>query len=651
MSQVVIKPAFYAGLFLSSFFNSSLMAEQLPTVVVSSTRSQQATTNVSSSIKIITRAQIESSGASSLTEVLRGQMGIHLTGLFGDGTNASVSMRGTNSASNVLFIIDGRRINNIDLNGPNLNSVSIKNIEQIEIIQGSAGTLYGDQAVGGVVNVITKKPENYSLDFELFTGNFGRNRVATRLENRIKNGLSYQISADFLRADNYRDNNKLDSMDVLGRIDYEFSTGSVFAEHSRIKDEQELPGSLLAAEVAANRRQSFSGFVNDYSDTETEVTRVGLISSLSDIWSAEVEFTLTDSDKDVQNSFRTFTVTSPSTINSKQKEFTPRLIANIPMNGSELLATLGADLRDTDYSSTVTNIIDEQKVTSFYGQLVIPVHTKVSVTVGGRHSSVENDVEASFKTGEVNDRATVYETGIKFNLNSNLNVFARVDENFRFAKVDELTYTPPGEELDNQRGRSKELGVEFNGNDLSMKAFVSRLELKDEIAFDPTALPPAGAPAFFGPGANVNLGSTIHDSVIIDAQYKLNKSLDIMMNLTSNDAVFDSGVDSGNAISGVPDRIFTLASNYRYSDAMLTYAELIYTGEQFKSGDNANAVDKLGSYTVVNLNAEYSWKEWTYAIRINNLLNREYAESVNVFGSINPSPERNFWFSASVRFE
>lgn len=648
MSHSAVKFVLYAGLFMSCYLNLSLvMAEDLPTVVVSATRSQQASINTPTSIKIITREQIEASGAKNLTEILRGQMGIHINDLFGDGTASSVSMRGTSSASSVLFIIDGRRINNIDLKGPNLNSISTKDIEKIEVVQGSAGVLYGDQAVGGVVNIITKRPEKFALDVEVFTGSYDRNRFVARVENKTADGLSYELSADFLRTNNYRDNNKLDSTNVLGRIDYELDDGIVFAEFSRIREVQELPGSLLAAEVAVNRRQSFAGFVNDYSDTETEVTRLGTQMAVLDDWSFEAELTKTDIERDVQNSFRTFIVTSPSTVSSEQIEFTPRLIASVPMNGSEMLVTMGIDWLDTDYSSAITSIVDKQNVVSFYSQAIIPLHKKISVTVGGRHSKVENDVVATFKTGKVNDRATVFEAGINYHYSSNMKFFVRVDENFRFAKVDEFTFTSPGDELDNQSGQSKEVGAEFKVDKLQAKVFVSRLELEDEIVFDPTATQPVGS--FFA-GANVNLDSTVHDSLIADLQYNVAKSLDVMANFTFNDAVFTAGAQAGNTISGVPEQLFTLASSYRYSESAQAYVELIYTGDQYQSGDNANAADKLGSYTVANLNVKYSWEEWTYSMRINNLLDREYAESVNIFGSIFPLPERNFWLSAALRF-
>ena len=146
-------------------------------MVVSAARTEQSTVTIPATINIISRQEIEASGASNVSEVLRNQGGIYLTDFFGAGTHSSVAMRGFSSstaASNTLVIVDGRRLNNIDLSAPDLNSISIKDIERIEIIQGSAGTLYGDQAVGGVINIITKVPEQARKEIQLSAGSYDR---------------------------------------------------------------------------------------------------------------------------------------------------------------------------------------------------------------------------------------------------------------------------------------------------------------------------------------------------------------------------------------------------------------------------------------------------------------------------------------------
>ena len=249
----------------------------------------------------------------------------------------------------------------------------------------------------------------------------------------------------------------------------------------------ELPGALFQAEVEQNRRQSTADYLSDYSNSVTEVMRLGWRQSMLDNWIIEAELTSRDQEIDVQQSFTGFVITTPSTVIYEQIEFTPRIIGVFPMNNSEMTITMGADLLDTDYSSELTVITDEQRKASYYAQVLLPFMRKWHITLGSRHAMVENDVSSPNKTGEVNKSASVIEYGLSYSPSDSVRLFARVDENFRFAKVDELTYTSPGDELETQTGESMELGVEFKQSEFSIRAVVYRLELKDEITFDPIA--------------------------------------------------------------------------------------------------------------------------------------------------------------------
>ncbi|RDH81725.1 MAG: hypothetical protein DIZ80_16050 [endosymbiont of Galathealinum brachiosum] len=535
----------------------------------------------------------------------------------------------------------------MDLSGPDLNAVSIKDIEQIEIIQSSAGVLYGDQAVGGVINVITRKPKEFTADIEARTGSYGRKQVLARITDKISNGVSYVLSGDVLEADNYRDNNELENVNLLGRIDYEFSSGNVYAEYQVITREQELPGALFSNEVEADRRQSTINFSDDYLDEDTKVSRVGTKTSVSDNWFVEAELISHEFEYESVQSSSFGKNTTPFFINSEQLEFTPRMIGIFSFNGGEAIITTGIDYLKADYESYLT---DEQKALSYYMQAVVPLASKTSLTLGGRKARVENEMVSSFTNGELTERVSAYELGIQSALSDNLVLFARFDQNFRFAKVDELSFASPTAPLKTQTGDSNEVGIEWTVASYAVKAQVYRLELEDEIAYDPGAEGPFGP----GTGANVNLDPTTHDGLIVEADYKVYSDLNVNAAFTYTDAIFDSGVFAGNKISGVPERKASMAADYRIRENLKTYVEVIYTDDHFVSGDNANSNPKLDGYTVVNANLRYQLKEWTFSARINNVFDKEYSASANEsFGAVSffPSPERNFWLSAAVRFE
>lgn len=129
-------------------------------IVVTPTRTEQVQNNSSATVYVLNSKQIKSSGASTTSELLRGIPGVHIDDLFGNGTEVTISVRGFSSTSNAntLILVNGRRLNHSDTASPDLHHIFPKDIERIEVLVGSAGSLYGDQAVGGVVNIITRRP-------------------------------------------------------------------------------------------------------------------------------------------------------------------------------------------------------------------------------------------------------------------------------------------------------------------------------------------------------------------------------------------------------------------------------------------------------------------------------------------------------------
>lgn len=624
-----------------------VVAEEVPTVVVSATRSEQSFVATPTSIKVISQGDIKNSGASNLADVLRAQAGVQVNDLYGDGTQAGVVMRGLGSTSNVLILVDGRRLNNVDISAPDISSISLQDVERIEIIQGSAGTLFGDQAVGGVINVITKQAKK-GVTAAVAAGNFGRERVQLKLCGDASEQLAFCYSEDALRADNYRDNNSVDDRNTQLRANFKHNNGRVFLERQRSVVFHEQPGSLLAAEVAQDRTQSFADFINDYSDADIEVLRTGVQQSLGNNWSFEMEITARDEDREILQSFRGFQVTTPSGFDNNQREFTPRLIGAYAVPHGTMLLTLGSDLIATDYVSdnAFAPISDEQKQRAAYAQVVYPFAPGWSLTTGARKARVSNDVVATYKNGTVRDNVTVGELGVSWQVIDAMKLFARVDRNYRFAKVDEFTYTSPGDELEAQTGKSFEAGANWHSNQLDINASVYRLKLEDEIAFDPTAAEPVGS--FFGPGANVNYGKSIHQGMMLDSTYQLSEQLDVTASFAYTDATFDSGVYKNNAIPGIAPRVLTIAPVYNNGSGFSSRLELMYTDDRYVDGDSGNSLPKQNAYSLLNTSLRYDDKAWNVSLRINNLLNRTYNESENSFGSIVPANEINFWLMLGV---
>ena len=128
-------------------------------VVVTATRTASRISKVLSDVTVISQDQIKTSPAESVVQLLSGQPGIALTQTGGKGANASLFIRGSN-ANHALVLIDGQRISSATSGTTALEHLPLEQIERIEIIRGSASSLYGADAIGGVIQIFTKSGES-----------------------------------------------------------------------------------------------------------------------------------------------------------------------------------------------------------------------------------------------------------------------------------------------------------------------------------------------------------------------------------------------------------------------------------------------------------------------------------------------------------
>ena len=154
------------ALALGVAFISSAHAETLPefvgeTIVVTPSRFPQALSGQTANTTVITRQDIEDSPQSTLPEILAQQAGIGMRDLYGNQAAAStVDLRGFGAAAgqNTLILLDGRRLNDIDLSAIDWSALPLSAIERIEIVRGGSSVLHGAGAVAGVINIITRSP-------------------------------------------------------------------------------------------------------------------------------------------------------------------------------------------------------------------------------------------------------------------------------------------------------------------------------------------------------------------------------------------------------------------------------------------------------------------------------------------------------------
>jgi len=130
--------------------------ENTDETVITPTRTEQPLKNIGSSVSVITRKDIENSKAPLLLDVLRLVPGLEVTRTQGIGGTTSLFIRGATAAQTLVFV-DGVQMNSPTSGAFNFANLTTDNIERVEILRGPQSTLYGSEAIGGVVNIITKK--------------------------------------------------------------------------------------------------------------------------------------------------------------------------------------------------------------------------------------------------------------------------------------------------------------------------------------------------------------------------------------------------------------------------------------------------------------------------------------------------------------
>jgi iron complex outermembrane receptor protein len=623
----------------------------MPEVVVSANRVAVPSEQVGSAVVVITRAQIEASGAANVTEVLRGEGGVQISDLYGDGSRPTVSMRGfgANAQANSLILVDGRRLNNTDLAAPDLNSININNVERIEIVQGSAGVLYGDQAVGGVINIITRRPTHLQAQLKIGGGSYGSDNESLFVGNRLANGLSYQFSGQRRQSSNYRDHNHQTYSNGLGRIGYEWKTGSAFVEYQRVEERLQTPGALFADQVAADRRQT--RFHNDFGDTTTENARIALDQSLGNHWRFLSEFSNRYVDAHGILNNTAFTQLR------HHQELTPRLVGTYDLNGGRMIVTAGTDLTQTRYrlTSPFGSTDDRQDMESLYFQGSLPLGSVVTLTGGLRRALAHDDLTDAFAFPagvSLGNSATAATVGLAFAVAPGTKLFLRRDDNFRFPLADEQTFATPGlVGLRTQTGTSNEFGLTWRRGVDSAEIVGYQLRLKNEIDFNP-------AVGFFG--ANTNLDPTDRTGAIVQGRYQVLPSVILGARYGYVDARFSNGVFSGNRIPFVAENELSVNAEYRFLPRWSAYAEMQAIGERVAQGDYANAEARLPGYAVFNAKLDYHWSGLTFTARVNNLLDKRYSDSAatafnpatfaNETGYY-PAPERNFMVTLAYLYE
>jgi len=609
-------------------------------IVVTATRSPYSLLDVPVSLRVVSASDIARSGATSVDQLLRGEGTLQVRDSLGNGRNVSISIRGFAAGQNALVLVDGRRINNSDLSEPDLTVVALKDVERIEILEGGAGVLFGDQAVGGVVNIITRSDLKPGGAVAVGYGSYDNRDVQLAYEGALTDNLDYRLSGQHQAANGYRDDTDIAYRHYRGDLSYRYGRGSrVFAELQTSDNDYFLPGSLAPVELRADRRQ-VGGSYNDYNVT-TDSVRLGIDQRLGD--NNRVLAAFADRDESVFILGRSLSFGDSVTRQQRRVEtWDPRLV----VNAGPARLTLGTDLENYDYDLAVDSVYGlstsehRHRRRSEYAQVIAPADQALQFSAGYRHAAVDVDVDGGyFRTG-YDASLSVQQLGFSWRASENLRFYGNRDETFRFPLPDEnVDFLGNVVALRPQRGVALELGGQWQGSAVGVSAVLFHHAIEDEIGYDSATF------------SNVNFDDSRRVGGSLDIDWQLTSDWRLAVSLSRFSAEFTDGDAQGRRLPGVAEKLARLVFEYAVTESANIYGELLYTGPLALDLGADSPV--LGGYSVCNLAASYGWHNWSARVRLNNVTGKQYSELVTYYGTpaYYPSPEANANLSLEYRFQ
>jgi len=639
-------------------------AFRMDEVVVTATRDAQEIRKVPANVTVITAEDIQNSGATSIPEILDKLDSVHFRTYSGNPSQAIIDMRGFGETSygRTLVLLDGRRLNRPDMSSINWLQIPINNIERIEVVRGPSTVLYGDNSIGGTINIITKrgagKPQ---AELSAIGGSYslvdGRGSVAGGLEK-----FSYSLNGQYQGTDGYRDRSKFSTGGVGANMGYNFSEFlDMNLGLSYNKTNYQLPGALTQPQFDQDPRQVQPGHLNDDSDAKYYNANMGITSMLGGFGRLDVNF-LYSKDDIISNmaSFPSF-----DTIKIETHGIQPRYIFDKRIYGHGNKLTVGLDyyhqeldkdkFNNEEHSTMLNTAVFKRESLGLYIRDEFNLLDELILTAGYR-------TERAKITGQETDSATgaalipetekvhhgdAYELGLTYLIQEKSKVFARYATVFRLPFLDEQAayYGYLGLDtfllnLEKETGESYEVGTQFVLFDsLKIGATLYRINMEDEIAFNLATY------------QNENLDKTRHDGAEVSLAWQWQKHLRLLANYTCQDATFRSGPNDGKKIPLVPRNMANFILEIFLPYNFVLRPEMQYIDKAYLGSDFSNSQEPLRNYTLYNIFLQYrppkkeGFNVFAF-LGVENLTDEMYATQGFVVG-----PTRYFYPSQGITFK
>ncbi len=449
------------------FQKDSLNQNTLEEVIVTANKVEQKQNGTGKIVSVINAAQIQTNAGRSIAQILNEQAGLYLPGsLSNAGTVPSIYMRGA-SSGRTLILIDGMPVGDPSMisNEFDLNLVPLDQIERVEILKGAQSTLYGSDAIGGVINIITKNKSVSKLSGDFSAGSFGTQKINLQHSNTLGKfnynvGMGNETATGFSSATDMTGKNNFDK-DGYSNKNWFANVNYAINPYWNVK--------ISTHQTSYNADIDYGAFKDDKDDQFHNATKMtGLILKYKKEKTIfQLQYQLSTQDRQYKNDSadRTYTIFENNQYTGKSHfadAFFSRPIAK------NIQWIVGADFRYGSYHQTYVSISEYgpyndnfkdtfQYQTALYSSLLInDPSNKWLLELGGRFN--KHDRYGTNQTFTISP---------SYKLSSTLRLMASVSTGYKAPSLYQLSYN---EQLKPEQSFNTEIGIDYKTNPFYLRA-------------------------------------------------------------------------------------------------------------------------------------------------------------------------------------
>ncbi|NQT28378.1 MAG: TonB-dependent receptor [Candidatus Omnitrophica bacterium] len=629
----------------------------LEPITVTASRVARGMLEVPSSVSIVSEIEIKASNAKSVPELLRNLEGIYMYDASGVGTSGRVNMRGFwgGMSTHQLILIDGIPQNSSEDKLVDWNLIPLDNIERIEVVRGPNSALYGDAAMSGVINIITKRPSAIpETRISTSYGSFNTQNYKLSTSGFSKK-LGYYLNLGTKSTNGFRKHSDYEDIHLNGKLDFLIDeTQSLrFSLDYYDKERGAHPWAINETQIENDRRQARPGTENDKNKTDKLNLGLTYQRDISDI--CQAEGTLYSRYKDGESFY---TSSGGSTYEQLKDEDIYGLLTKLNINpeifGIEHSLTAGIDLERNDFDYEEYNAPNQIRGTirkdcgakrekiGPYLQDEIKLFEPFKLIAGLRYDLIKFDYTdyANESNSKKRDMSKITpKCGVVYNYQKDSNIYANYAQAFRTPTLAQMfTYggSSANPDLNPEEAENYEIGVHHQFNDI-LKANVSLywMELNNEIWYN------------YDDSQYKNYSETSHKGIETGLDFTIIEGLTSFANYTYTRAKNESGTYKGKYLTNIPIHKGSIGLRLETDFGLNINLNATRMGASYI--DNSNS-SKLSCYTVVDTRIGYEHKGSTFFLGIDNLLDKEYNSYGLSSKKFNPAPGRTFTFGTEVKF-